>query len=73
MKTILLLCVLLIFAFAGSKNDILKVYVIPHSHNDIGWLETTQEYFDNCVKHILNTVVDLLSADPKKRFIWVET
>lgn len=64
---------LFLFAFAEQKKDILKVFVVPHSHNDIGWLETTQQYFDNCVRHILNTVVDLLAEDPKKRFIWVET
>lgn len=54
------------------SGEMLNVYVVPHSHNDVGWLRTTQEYFDGCVRHILERVVQILYDQPDKKFIWVE-
>jgi len=58
----------------------LTIHVVPHSHDDVGWLKTVDEYFDGSRKDIqwtnvrveLTTVVYSLLADPKKKFSEVE-
>ena len=31
--------------FKAKDQDQIKVHLIPHSHNDVGWLKTANEYF----------------------------
>ncbi|PSN38683.1 hypothetical protein C0J52_08901 [Blattella germanica] len=59
----------------------LNVHLIPHSHDDVGWLKTVDQYyygaFNNIqkagVQYILDTVTQSLSDNPDRRFIYVET
>ena len=46
--------------------------MVPHSHNDPGWLETESQYFKIRSKMIITNVVKSLEAEPKRRFQWVE-
>ena len=49
---------------------------MPHSHDDVGWLKTPDEYFTGSrqdiqtanVENIIDTYVIELVADKKKRF-----
>jgi hypothetical protein len=55
--------------------------MVAHSHDDVGWLLTPEEYYDGCdptngpnrgVRGIINSVVDALLANSSRRFIQVE-
>ncbi|XP_069699538.1 lysosomal alpha-mannosidase-like [Periplaneta americana] len=59
----------------------LNVHLVPHSHDDVGWLKTVDQYYYGAntnyqragVQYILDSVVDALLDNPDRRFIYVET
>lgn len=63
------------------KEGYINVHIVPHTHDDVGWLKTVDEYFygnrNNIqiagVETILDSVVDALKKDHNRRFIYVET
>jgi len=59
----------------------LTIHVVPHTHDDVGWLKTVDQYYyglhDNdiqnaAVQYILKSVVDALSRNPERKFMYVE-
>lgn len=50
----------------------LKVIIVPHSHNDPGWLKTFVHYFESDSKTILNEIVTKLQEFEDMTFIWSE-
>ncbi|KAK0140408.1 Lysosomal alpha-mannosidase [Merluccius polli] len=59
----------------------LNVHLVPHTHDDVGWLKTVDQYYyggRNNIQHagvqyILDSVVEQLLQNPERRFIYVET
>ena len=51
------------------QNVHLNVHIIPHTHDDVGWVKTVDEYFagqDPSVSLILDSVITELQVDPKR-------
>ena len=54
--------------------------MISHTHDDVGWLKTVDEYFTGAepgcahagVKFVLDSILDQLYMDPKRKFTYVE-
>ena len=65
------------FAKAGKP---LTVHIIPHSHDDVGWLKTVDEYFTGGmaeiqvadIEIIIDSVIKQLLLDKEKHFSQVE-
>ncbi|KAK6924503.1 Glycosyl hydrolase family 38, C-terminal [Dillenia turbinata] len=58
----------------------LNVHLVPHSHDDVGWLKTIDQYYVGsnnsiqgaCVENVLDSVVSSLLRDPNRKFIFAE-
>ena len=64
----------------ATKPGMVNVHLVPHSHDDTGWLKTVDEYFTGSaqkiqtaeVNMIISTAINELIKDPNKRFTQVE-
>lgn len=62
------------------KDDMINVHLVPHTHDDVGWLKTVDQYYYGShndiqnagVQYVLDSVIEELLKDPTKRFIYVE-
>eukprot|EP00750_Incisomonas_marina_P028645 INCI6800.1.p1 GENE.INCI6800.1~~INCI6800.1.p1 ORF type:complete len:1386 (+),score=235.40 INCI6800.1:180-4337(+) len=59
-------------AAAAASAKELNIFVLPHSHDDPGWVRTSDQYFDFFVNDIYTTAVEALTADPRRKFQAVE-
>ncbi|CAF1688915.1 unnamed protein product, partial [Adineta ricciae] len=58
----------------------LNVHLVPHSHDDVGFVKTLDEYYYGSrtdlqhagVQYILDSIVLALNENPDRRFIYVE-
>ena len=56
------------------------MHVCPHSHDDVGWLKTVDQYFDGSARDIqmtivkveLTSIVEALWDHPERKFSEVE-
>lgn len=63
------------------KPGYLNVHLVPHTHDDVGWLKTLDQYYYGSysniqnagVEHIIDSVIQELLKDRNRRFIYVET
>ncbi|XP_078151977.1 alpha-mannosidase-like isoform X2 [Carex rostrata] len=65
---------------AGIAAGKLNVHLVSHSHDDVGWLKTIDQYFvgsNNSIQgtsliNVLDSVVEALIRNPDRKFIFVE-
>lgn len=63
-----------------TNSSRINVHIIAHSHDDVGWLKTVDQYYYGTrkqdssvgVQHIFDSVIPQLVMDRNKRFIFVE-
>ena len=67
-----------------SQPDQLNIHLVAHSHDDVGWLKTVDQYYHGShragwvgweenqragVQYVIDTVVQELAMDQEKRYI----
>ncbi|XP_062197147.1 probable alpha-mannosidase At5g13980 [Phragmites australis] len=65
---------------AGVVAGKLNVHVVPHTHDDVGWLKTVDQYYVGsnnsiqgaCVQNVLDSLIPALLKDENRKFIYVE-
>ncbi|KAI4327749.1 hypothetical protein L6164_020175 [Bauhinia variegata] len=65
---------------AGVVQGKLNVHLVAHSHDDVGWLKTVDQYYVGsnnsiqgaCVENVLDSVVASLQRDPNRKFSFAE-
>ncbi|TNN12687.1 Lysosomal alpha-mannosidase [Schistosoma japonicum] len=63
-----------------GKPGYLNVHLIPHTHDDVGWLKTVDQYYYGTnntiqragVQYILDSVISALAYHPERKFTFVE-
>ncbi|XP_044502287.1 alpha-mannosidase At3g26720-like isoform X3 [Mangifera indica] len=58
----------------------INVHLVPHSHDDVGWLKTVDQYYVGannsirgaCVQNVLDSVISSLFEDTNRKYIYVE-
>lgn len=58
-------------ANSGAPRN-LSVFILPHSHDDPGWVRTADQYFEFFIDPMYTTAVEALSANPERKFQAVE-
>ncbi|KAL2907132.1 hypothetical protein RDABS01_005842, partial [Bienertia sinuspersici] len=64
----------------GVVKGKLNVHLVAHSHDDVGWLKTFDQYYVGsnnsiqgaCVENVLDSVVEALRRDPNRKFVFAE-
>jgi lysosomal alpha-mannosidase len=59
----------------------INIHLVPHSHDDVGWLKTVDQYYYGTQKHIqyagvqyiISSSIEALIGHPHRRYIQVET
>ncbi|XP_031478230.1 probable alpha-mannosidase At5g13980 isoform X2 [Nymphaea colorata] len=64
----------------GIVEGKINVHLVAHTHDDVGWLKTVDQYYVGsnnsiqgaCVQNVLDSVISALLADKNRKFIYVE-
>lgn len=62
-----------------QKPGMINVHMVPHTHDDAGWLKTVDQYYYGSkskiqkagVQYIIDSVIQELIKDPEKRFVYI--
>ena len=70
----------LLFDCDNPNGKKLQVHMVPHTHDDVGWQKTIDQYYygsnrtiqAGAVQYILDTTMAALEQNPQRTFIYVE-
>ena len=62
----------LICILATVQSAVTKVFVVPHSHNDAGWLVDVQQSYSKYCRFTLDNIFMILEKVPSFKFCWSE-
>ena len=71
MKSILQKIIFLLLA-TKTISTMEQTILIPHSHDDLGWNWTIEEYYVDKVSKILDTVITSLEKNSERKFVYSE-
>lgn len=80
-KVFLTAAVAALLAPSSNQADAKKIiHICPHSHDDVGWLKTVDQYYDGSERDIqwtgvantIESMVDALLQNPARRFVQIE-
>ena len=62
------------------SSNLINVHLVPHTHNDVGWLKTVDQYYmglNNTIQkygaqYILDSIIPALQLNKNRKFIYVE-
>ena len=65
---------------ATTPKRVLNIHVVPHTHDDVGWLKTVDQLYNGwnntiqkaSVREIISSVVEALTENPSRTFCYVE-
>ena len=65
---------------ASTAAAKINIHVVPHTHDDVGWLKTVDQYYlgqnqsiyHAGVQYIISSVVSALQENPERKFVYVE-
>jgi len=63
-----------------NEEKILNIHIVAHTHDDVGWLKTVEQYYHGrnstiqraCVRCILDSVISALQHSSSRKFTYVE-
>ena len=67
---------------ATQAPKVLNVHIVPHTHDDVGWRKTVEQYFYGYnesidargrVQDIITTSIAALLEQPARTFVWTES
>lgn len=59
-------------AAVGASQPVVDLYLLPHTHADVGWMQTVNSLSRMNISRILDSVTSEIVADPRRRFVWDE-
>ena len=75
-----ILLLLLLLLLVSISVHSLTVHMVPHTHDDVGWLKTVDQYFigsNSSLQHasvtnLITATIAALKRVPERKFIYVE-
>ncbi|KAL3318581.1 hypothetical protein Ciccas_002755 [Cichlidogyrus casuarinus] len=67
-------------SWIGQRADTKVIHLVAHTHDDVGWLKTVDQYYYGTksyiqrasVRLIIDSVVSALASHPHRKFTYVE-
>ncbi len=56
------------YAIADKGFDNFVIHVVPHSHDDLGWTRTIDQYWNERVKGIYDSIHSTIRKDNNRTF-----